>query len=212
MNILRPLNKVIREVLCPALAVWLVTLPAQAGPTNSVNAANENVIHTLNKLVDDLLDKTTENTRYGIKRQDADRAAHTMSTAADSKQLLAILNQMDGYGESYEAKLYWKRQILFRALLACSSTSDIPDLLNSPAPEALAIIAAHITWQDNQEVSRFLASQLPSLLSNSDDANQPEWISESYIYGFLNDGSISVWEYSTAETREWIILYLACCS
>jgi hypothetical protein len=122
------------------------------------------------------------------------------------KVLLDVLNQTKSYSKSEEmdSKLILKRQALYKAMKNQVTDTDLPDLIASPAVEALWIVYAHPSWQNDPTVSAFLSKQLADYPPESDQT--PNWIADQYVY----TGRSSGFDFMTpSQTKEWTILSLA---
>ncbi|MCE0484907.1 MAG: hypothetical protein LV479_11800 [Methylacidiphilales bacterium] len=117
------------------------------------------------------------------------------------KVLIDVLNQSPPYGQDFDSKLFVRRQVLYHALADSAHETDLPDLLASPAVEALWVICAHPDWCKRPEVFALLTSQMPDIPSVSPDELGPPWARTSFIQqGF---------SWGPARTRDWTLLYIA---
>jgi hypothetical protein len=190
-------------LLISSLAV-LASLRADDSDALSADSISDQVSAALDHMADKAVSPSSTNANNWVYWPDGSETkdAATKLRAADFKVLLSVLSQLPYYSKSDtpNCKLLFKRQALYMAMRRIVQAKDVPDLVSSPAPEALWIIIVHPEWFHDPALVSFLTSQLGDMPSDSD--NQiPDWIGD----GFIEFGAEPI----PGKTWEWSVLDLA---
>lgn len=194
----------------------------------SADSTTEDATHALNRLVDLIMQKGFDyNSSYAegliYQTNPSTSAAAAQLRAVSPKVLIDVLNQIRPYDRDsgFDPRLVLKRQVLFKALMNTATDADLPDLLASPSAEALWVVAARTSWNNNPAVTSFLAAQLPNIPSNSADDLTPDWIANDYIPyettasgspgepALRRQGGMPGQDWMPSQTWEWTVLDLA---
>jgi len=179
-------------------------------PTSTADDASTVLDHQVGLIINKYADNGYDSSQEWVYRANEVNITADQFNTVSTKVLLELLNQQRPYdkGGDIDAKTTLKRQALFRALMHSATTADLPDLLASPAVEALWVVSAHPAWINDPAVASFLTTQLGTLPSNEADDQTPDWIS----YGYIPSSTSIMMQnrmWMPSQTWEWTVLNLA---